>query len=78
MESLALLAALIIISFWTVAGLSLLFSFFRLRILGLIFGCLSLAAGVWLIFILPHAPLLGIINIVCGLMGLRTKNKEQK
>lgn len=75
MESLALLAALIIVSFWTVAGLSLLFAFFRLRILSLIFGCLSLAAGVWLIFILPHAPLLGIINIVCGLIGLRTKNK---
>lgn len=70
MESLALAAALVMFSFWTVAGLSLIFAFFRLKLLGVIFGWLSIAAGVWLIFTLPYAPFLGAINIACGLISL--------
>ena len=66
MASLALLATLIIISFWLVAGLSLVASFLGFRLVGMVLGLLSVVAGIWLLCVLPHVPFLGLINLVAG------------
>lgn len=66
MGSLALLVALIIFSFWMVAGLSLLAAFLGFRTAGLVLGSLSVLAGAWLLCVLPHVPLLGLVNLAAG------------
>ena len=66
MGSLALLVALIIFSFWLVAGLSVILGLLGFRFVGALFGGLSVLAGVWLLCVLPHVPLLGLINLVAG------------
>lgn len=71
MASLALAAAIVILSIWTTAALSLIFSFIGLRLLGAIFGTLSLIAGIWLLIILPHAPFLSIVNIIAGVISVK-------
>lgn len=76
MASLALLAALIILSFWLVAGLSLLAAFFGFRWVGLLLGLLSILMGVWLLFVLPHIPFLGLINIVAGVVAVSKWRKK--
>lgn len=81
MESLALLAAIIILSFWFTALASVCLTLLGFRLLGAIFGFLSCLAGIWLLFILPHAPFLGLINLFAGgfaikryIYRLNTKN----
>lgn len=70
MGSLALLAAVVVLSLWGVAGLSLLLSFLGFRGAGCAFGVLSFAAGLWLLFVLPHVPLLGAMNILAGVVAV--------
>lgn len=71
MESLALLAAVVMLSVWGVAGVSLLLSFLGMRLAGAVVGGVSVVAGAWLLFVLPHVPLLGLINIACGVVAIR-------
>jgi hypothetical protein len=71
MESLALLAAVVMLSVWGVAGASLLLSFLGFRRVGLALGVLSAAAGVWLLCVLPHVPLLGLLSLACGAVAVR-------
>lgn len=71
MASLALAVALIMISLWGLAGLSLLLTFLGFRVVGAALGLLSAAAGVWLLFILPHAPFFGLVNLVAGVVSIR-------
>lgn len=66
MASLALAAAVVILSVWGLAGVSLLLSFLGFRLAGAAFGFLSVAAGLWLLCVLPHAPFLGGVNLVAG------------
>lgn len=66
MASLAIVVAFIIVSFWALAGLSLLASLLGFRLAGLVLGSLSALAGLWLLCVLPHAPFLGLINLVAG------------
>lgn len=54
------------LSLWGLAGLSLLLSFLGFRFAGAVVGVLSVAAGVWLVCVLPHAPFLGLVNLVAG------------
>lgn len=75
MESLALLAALIVISVWGLAAISVLTSLLGLRKTGAFLGVLSVVAGVWLLFILPHAPFLGLVNIFAGFIAIRRRKK---
>lgn len=77
MASLAFIVALIIISSWIVAGMSLIFTFSGFRKLGAVCGFLSAAVGVWMICVLPHVPLLGLINIVCGLVAIRRRKHDE-
>lgn len=71
MESLALMAVLVMLSLWGVAAFSLLLSFVGFRMAGAAFGVLSLAAGLWLLCVLPHAPLLGGVNVLAGVVSVR-------
>lgn len=71
MASLALVVTVIMLSFWFVAGASLVLTFLGCRLLGAVFGGLSAAAGIWLLCVLPHAPLLGLINLVAGGVAIR-------
>ena len=71
MESLALLVAAIILSFWATAGLCLVFTFLGFRLAGAVLGVLSFLAGAWLIVVLPHVPLLGLLNIAAGCVAIR-------
>ena len=66
MGSLALLAAIIILSFWLVAGLSVILSLIGFRLAGSLFGGLSVLMGVWLLCVLPHVPFLGLMNLLAG------------
>lgn len=66
MGSLALLAAIIILSFWLVAGLSVILSLAGFRFAGALFGGLSVLAGAWLLCMLPHVPFLGLLNLAAG------------
>jgi len=79
MGSLAVLAVVVVFSLWGVAAVSLLASFLGFRLAGAVFGAISVAAGVWLLCILPYAPLLGCINILCGAVSIgRYNNREKK
>lgn len=71
MESLALVVAIIMLSLWFVAAASLIFSFLKLKFLGALCGFVSVAAGAWLLFVLPHVPLLGLINIAAGAVAIK-------
>lgn len=66
MGSLALLVALIVFSFWVVAGLSVVLSLAGFRLAGAILGGLSVLMGIWLLWVLPYAPLLGLLNLAAG------------
>jgi hypothetical protein len=80
MGSLALVIALMLISFWLVAGVSLLLTFAGLRLAGALFGVVSAVAGTWLLCVLPYAPFLGLINLIAGgvaiLRYIRRKNEQ--
>lgn len=79
MESLALMAVVVMLSLWGLAGSCLLVSFVGFRTLGAVLGFLSMLAGVWLLFILPHAPLLGLVNVVAGAVATRRRfGRENK
>lgn len=70
MESLALTAALVMLSVWALAALAVALSFLGWRLVGSLFGGLSVAAGAWLIYVLPHAPWLGAINLLAGSIAI--------
>ena len=71
MESLAILAVLVMLSFLFVAAACLAVSFLGLRLLGAVLGGLSVVAGLWLLCILPHVPIFGGINILAGAVAIR-------
>ena len=71
MASLALLVGVIILSIWVMAAGSLILTFAGLRLPGAFMGVISIVAGVWLLLVLPHAPILGLINIVAGGVAVR-------
>jgi hypothetical protein len=66
MASLALAAAVVMLSVWGLAALSLICSFLGFRFAGAVTGALSFAAGLWLLCVLPHVPFLGAVNLVAG------------
>ena len=66
MASLALAVVLVMLSVWGLAGVSLILSLAGFRLVGCVFGVLSLVAGLWLLCVLPHAPFLGAVNIAAG------------
>lgn len=68
--SLALVAALVIFSVWGVGAAALLASSMGFRRVAAVLGVLSAAAGVWLLLLLPHAPILGGANILAGLVAI--------
>lgn len=80
MGSLALVVALMLISFWLVAGISLFLTFAGLRLAGALFGVVSAVVGIWLLCVLPYAPFLGLINLIAGgvaiLRYIRRKNEQ--
>lgn len=78
MESLALLAALVMLSLWGLAGASILLSLAGMRLAGAALGFLSVLAGVWLLFVLPGVPLLGAVNVLAGVVALRRYLEREK
>lgn len=78
MASLAFVVAVIMLSFWGVAAISLLLTFAGFKGSGAALGVLSVVAGLWLLCVLPHAPLLGAINIVAGVVSIRRYLEEKK
>jgi hypothetical protein len=80
MGSLALVVALMLVSFWLVAGISLFLTFVGLRLTGALFGIVSAGVGIWLLCVLPYAPFLGLINLIAGgvaiLRYIRRKNGQ--
>lgn len=78
LASLALAVAVVMLSVWGVAALSLIFTFAGFRGAGALFGLLSALAGLWLLCVLPHAPLLGAINLVAGGVSIRRYFEEEK
>jgi hypothetical protein len=70
MASLALFVALLVFSLWGLAlacvSLSLLG---RLRS-GAVLGCVSAIAGLWLVFVLPYAPFVGLLNVLAGVFSV--------
>lgn len=78
MGSLAVLVIFIMLSLWGLAGISVLLSFLGFRLVGALLGAVSLAAGVWLLCVLPHSPFLGAINILAGAVAIGRKIKEKK
>lgn len=70
MESLAFIVALIFLSIMLNGLLSLVCLYFKLNILAAIFGVLSIVAGAWLWYTLPHVPWFAVINIGIGLFVL--------
>ena len=66
MASLAILVAIIMLSFWMAALFGLVFSFLGFKFLGFLFGIFSILSGVYLLVILPYAPILGVIQLVAG------------
>jgi hypothetical protein len=76
MGSLALVVALIMVSLWGLAAFSVLASFLGFKKVGFVLGLLSAVSGAWLLFVLPHAPALGMINIVAGVFSMIPKEKR--
>jgi len=63
LESLSLLVALMMVSFWLLAGSAMFLSLIGLRLVGCTMGIFSVIVSVWLLFAIPHVPLIGLINI---------------
>lgn len=79
MASLALVVAAVLLSLWFTAAASLLMSFLGFRVMGAMFGAMSAVAGIWLLFTLPHAPLLGVVNLAAGCISIwRYLKMEEK
>lgn len=70
MGSLAAAAAVVMFSLWATALGSLACAYLGLRTAAAVFGLLSMIGGVWLMRTLPHAPVLWLVNIVAGVVGL--------
>jgi hypothetical protein len=43
-----------------------------------VLGGFSLVGGIWLLFVLPAAPLLGAINVLAGVVALRRYLEREK
>lgn len=71
MASLAFMVAVIMLSLWGLGALSLLFTFTGFRGAGAALGVLSAVAGFWLLWVLPHVPLLGALNLAAGGVAIR-------
>lgn len=78
MASLALMVAVIMISIWGLAALSLLLTFTGFGGAGAAFGVMSAVAGFWLLWVLPHVPLLGALNLVAGWVAIRRYLEEKR
>lgn len=78
MASLAFMVVAIMLSLWGVAALSLLLTFTGFKGAGAAFGVLSAVAGFWLLWVLPHVPLLGALNLVAGGIVIRRYLEEEK
>lgn len=70
MESLALAAAVVMLSLWGCAAGAIVCSYLQMRLMAAALGLLSILGGLWLLRTLPHAPLLWLINIAAGVVGL--------
>lgn len=66
MESLALLATLIVLSLFALSVASLVLTFLNWRTLGAVLGLGAIAMGIWLALQLPANPWLGLLNILAG------------
>lgn len=66
MESLALIAALIVLSLFLLSAASLILTLINWRGLGALFGLGAILMGGWLALQLPANPWLGLINIGIG------------
>lgn len=66
MESLALLAALIVLSLFALSVISLVLTFVNWKTLGALFGLGAILMGAWLSLKLPANPWLGLLNIALG------------
>jgi len=75
MESLALAAAAVMLSLWGCAAGALVCSYLQLRLMAAALGLLSTIGGLWLLRTLPHAPLLWVIQIAAGIIGLMQLRK---
>lgn len=78
MESLALLAALVILTMWGLAGASVILSLAGMKLAGAVLGGFSLVGGVWLLFVLPSAPILGAVNALAGVVALHRYLDREK
>lgn len=70
MASLALLISIIVFSLWITAAISLIASFLGFKLIGAIFGILSVISGMWLLLVLPYSPFLGAINLIAGFVSI--------
>lgn len=82
MASLALAVAVVMFAVWGLAALSLAASFLGFRSVGAAMGALSVVAGLWLLCVLPHAPFIGLLNLVAGGVAIgryfANKNEEDR
>jgi hypothetical protein len=70
MESLALVAALVLLSLFALSVLSLVLSFCGWRALGALCGTGAILAGLWLAKTLPANPWLGLLNVAAGAVSV--------
>lgn len=66
MESLALIAAIIVLSLFALSVASLVLTFLNWRTLGAVLGLGAIAMGIWLALQLPANPWLGLLNVLAG------------
>ncbi len=75
MESLALVASIVVLSSLLVGLAALASAAMRFRTPTIVLGILSLCAGVWWLAAMPHAPLFGAFNVTAGALALFVSTK---
>lgn len=70
MESLALAAAVVVLSIVILSAASVALSFTSLRLLSFAVGLVTVFSGGWLLSTLPHAWIMGGVVVVCGVVGM--------
>lgn len=66
------------VSFWLLAGAAVFFSLIGLRLVGCVVGIFSVIVGAWLLFALPHVPLLGLVNLAFGGVAVNRYFKQKE
>ena len=73
MESLALIVAIIFLIVLLCGPISLLLSYFGFNMLSLIFAILAILAGIFWISVVPlPMSLIGVLDLVCALIVIRS------